>query len=85
MIEKEEIGINGCHNGLFAFREAPQESTGFSPFELGDVGRPLDALQEGWIGEQQDGQDDVLSYVHSVYDRLQESKEIVRQNMEKSQ
>ena len=73
---------------LFAFREAPQASTGFSPFELvygRDVRGPLDVLQEGWIGEQQDSQDDVLSYVQGVYDRLQESKEIVRQNMEKSQ
>ena len=73
---------------LFAFREAPQASTGFSPFELvygRDVRGPLNVLQEGWIGEQQDSQDDVLSYVQGVYDRLQESKEIVRQNMEKSQ
>ena len=36
---------------LFAYREAPQESTGFSPFELlygRDVRAPLDVVKEEW-------------------------------------
>jgi len=36
---------------LFAYREVPQESTGFSPFELlygCDIRGPLDVLKEEW-------------------------------------
>lgn len=36
---------------LFAYREVPQESTGFSPFELlygRNVRGPLDVLKETW-------------------------------------
>ncbi|XP_064397880.1 uncharacterized protein LOC135344578 [Halichondria panicea] len=40
---------------LFAYREAPQESTGFSPFEMlygHRVRGPLDILCEGWTDEK---------------------------------
>ena len=40
---------------LFAYREVPQESTGYSPFELlygCDVRSPLDILKESWCGEK---------------------------------
>ena len=40
---------------LFAYREVPQASTGFSPFELlyGHVVRgPLDILSESWQGRK---------------------------------
>ena len=36
---------------LFAYREVPQATTGFSPFELAfgrEVRGPLDVLKEGW-------------------------------------
>ena len=39
---------------LFSYREVPQESMGFSPFELlygHRVRGPLDVLKEGWTGE----------------------------------
>ena len=42
---------------LFTYREVPQESTGFSPFELlygYRVRGPLDVLKEGWTGEAGD-------------------------------
>ena len=45
---------------LFAYREVPQESTGFSPFELvygRDVRGPLDVLREEWIQDQQSPDD----------------------------
>ena len=50
---------------LFAYREVPQESTGFSPFELlygRDVRGPLDVLKETWVSSKRSSQD-VLSYV----------------------
>ena len=37
---------------LFAYREVPQSSTGFSPFELlygREVRGPLDVLRETWV------------------------------------
>ena len=37
---------------LFAYREVPQDSTGFSPFELiygRDLRGPLDVLMDKWI------------------------------------
>ena len=43
---------------LFAYREVPQESTGFSPFELlygRKVRGPLDVLRETWTGETEEG------------------------------
>ena len=36
---------------LYAYREVPQKSSGFSPFELifgRDVRGPLDAVKESW-------------------------------------
>ena len=42
---------------LFAYCEVPQESTGFSPFEMlygRRVRGPLDVLRESWTGEQQE-------------------------------
>ena len=50
---------------LFAYREVPQSSTGFSPFEMvygRDVRGPLDILKEGWIGGKPGG-DNIITYV----------------------
>lgn len=49
----------------FAYREVPQESTGFSPFELiygRDVRGPLDILHEEWLLSQQDSSE-IATYV----------------------
>ena len=76
---------------LFAYREVPQVSTGFSPFELlyGSVVRgPLDVVKEAWESEQaeQSGADEsVVSYVLSIQDKLSQMAELVRVNMEKVQ
>ena len=39
---------------LFAYREVPQETTGFSPFELLCCVRgPLDVLRKDWTGDKE--------------------------------
>ena len=72
---------------LFSYREVPQESTGFSPFELiygRDVRGPLDALKEHWCAEPR-SPDSVLDYVQRVQERLADASELVRENLEKAQ
>ena len=72
---------------LFAYREVPQVSTGFSPFELvygRDIRGPLDILKGSWTQENPED-DDILTYVQTVYDRLQEAQKSVQKNLEKAQ
>ena len=72
---------------LFAYREVPQESTGFSPFELisgRDVRGPLDILKEQW-SKAEEPVDDILTYVTKVRERMKAAREIVIHNMKKSQ
>ena len=72
---------------LFAYREVPQVSTGFSPFELlygRDPRGPLDILREGWVRSNPKG-DDVISYVQKVYDRMEAARDAVKENLEAAQ
>jgi transposase InsO family protein len=58
---------------LFAYREVPQASTGFSPFELlyGQVVRgPLDVLRESWIASEKSSES-VVSHVLNMRDKLE--------------
>ncbi|KAL7870302.1 hypothetical protein SRHO_G00077990 [Serrasalmus rhombeus] len=51
---------------LFGYREVPQASTGFSPFELlygRQVRGPLDVLKEAWEGENREQKLNILSFV----------------------
>ena len=72
---------------LFAYREVPQESTGFSPFELlfgRRIRGPLDVLKEVWTGE--DGEETpVVTYVMQMRTRLQDMTEVVRDQAERAQ
>ena len=74
---------------LFAYREAPQESLGFSPFELlygRTVRGPMAILRQLWTGE--DTQSDIKStyeYVLDLKDRLEETCKLARKELEKSQ
>ena len=65
---------------LFAYREVPQSSTGFSHTVRG----PLDLLSEAWQGSA-DGEESVVSHILAVRERLEATMEIVEANMKKSQ
>ena len=72
---------------LFAYREVPHTSTGFSPFELiygRDVHGPLEVLKEAWTGSTQEDSD-ILTYVTRVYQRIATAKELVEQNLKLAQ
>ena len=73
---------------LFAYREATQESTGFSPFELlygRHVRGPLTILKQLWTKDIQD--DEVRTtyqYVVDLRERLEETCQIVQEQLGKS-
>nr|XP_034316843.1 uncharacterized protein LOC117686229 isoform X2 [Crassostrea gigas] len=73
---------------LFAYREVPQESLGFSPFDLlygRTVRGPMTILKELWTKEIPD--EDVKTtyqYVLDLRTRLEETCDIARQNLEKA-
>ena len=58
---------------LFAYREVPQSTTGFSPFELlygREVRGPLDVLKEEWEVSKRSNES-VLSHILQVRERLE--------------
>ena len=72
---------------LFSYREVPQETTGFSPFELlygRRVRGPLDVLRESWTDEQS-SKVPVAAHVVEMRDRMEEMGEIVREHAAKAQ
>ena len=72
---------------LFAYREVPQASTEFSPFELvygRRVRGPLDVLRETWTASKR-STDSVVSYVLTIQDRLAKLRGVVRENLESTQ
>ena len=72
---------------LFAYREVPQASTGFSPLELlygRDVWGPLDILKESWEASHK-SDESIGSYVLSTREKLLNMSELVQENLSKSQ
>lgn len=72
---------------LFAYREVPQATLGFSPFELQygrDIRGPLDVLKEEWTHDP-DTETDVLLYIMEVRDRMEIAREIVEENARTAQ
>ena len=68
---------------LFAYREVPQASTGFSPFELlygRQVRGPLDILNESWQGAMT-SEDSVTSHILSIRGRIERMKELADINL----
>ena len=73
---------------LFACREVPQASTGFSPFELlygRQVRGPLDILQESWVSKVDRASDNVLAYVLKMREKMEGATRGVRRHMERVQ
>ena len=73
---------------LYAYRSVPQESTGFSPFELlfgWKVWGPLDLLQQNW--EEQKGEDPetVIQYIDNLMNSLQQSLKLAAENLQSQQ
>lgn len=72
---------------LFAYREVPQESTGFSPFKLlygWRVRGPLDVMKEMWTGSVS-GPKSVVSHVIQFRERLASMTDVVKENMKEAQ
>ena len=72
---------------LFAYREVPQASTGFSPFGLmygWKFRGPMAVLKEAWeSGKSQDAS--VVAHVIQIREQLQQITGLIEQNMEKAQ
>ena len=67
---------------LFAYREVPQVSTGFSPFELlygREVRGPLDVLRESWEADEKSNES-VVSHILSIRERMARMMEMAREN-----
>ena len=70
---------------LFAYREVPQESLGFSPFELlyeRSVRGPMQIRRELWTKEELDPEDKTTyEYVVDLRKRLQDTCELAHQEL----
>ncbi|XP_033095865.1 uncharacterized protein LOC117100326 [Anneissia japonica] len=73
---------------LFAYRETPQASTGFSPFELlygRTVRGPMKILKELWTGETEVSETkNVYQYVLDLQERLEQTCQLAREELQKS-
>ena len=72
---------------LFAYREVPQASTDFSPFELvygRNVRGPLDIVKESWEASTR-SPESVVSYVLMVQERLETLRDIIHENLNNAQ
>lgn len=73
---------------LFAYREVPQASTGFSPFELlygWQVQGPLDLLKEGWEEKPASQVKGIVQYVLEMRDRLELYREQAKESLQDKQ
>ena len=72
---------------LFAYREVPQASTGFSPFELlyGRAVRGLlDIVKGAWEGSKST-KDSVVSYVLGVHNKLSKMAALAAEHLREAQ
>ena len=72
---------------LFAYREVPQESTGFSPFELmfgRTVRGPMQVLKELWTRETDQGEvKSALQHVVDLREKVEETCKIAQESLER--
>ena len=72
---------------LFAYREVPQESTGFSPFELiysRDMRGPLDVLKKSWSSAEKE-MDHILTYMVKTRKRMELASRLAHENLRTTQ
>ena len=73
---------------LFAYREVPQQSTGFSPFEMiygRKVKGPMQILREIWTQEEMTHEMKTSAeYVVNLRNRIEETCKIARENLSKA-
>lgn len=72
---------------LFAYREVPQASTGFSPFELlygHRVRGPLDILNESWQSSRR-SDESIVSHILSMHAKLEQMQEMASTNLGEAQ
>ena len=74
---------------LFAYREVPQESTGFAPFELmygRTVRGPMKILKELWTNENEESEVKTsYQYVFELRERLEKTMRLAQEELRKSQ
>ncbi|XP_030839572.1 uncharacterized protein LOC115923285 [Strongylocentrotus purpuratus] len=75
---------------LFAYREAPHDSTGFSPFELlygREVRGPLMILRELWANDESTDAETktTYQYVMDLREKLENTVQLVKEQLTKSQ
>lgn len=74
---------------LFAYREVPQASTGFSPFELlygYEVRGLLTLLREIWEGDKVEGApNNIVSYVIQMREQLEQVSKLSQSHMVEAQ
>ncbi len=74
---------------LFAYREVPQESTGFAPFELlygRTIRGPMQILRELWTEKEvEDEVKNSYQYVIDLKERLEQTLDIAHQNLRQAQ
>ncbi|KYO47571.1 hypothetical protein Y1Q_0019684 [Alligator mississippiensis] len=69
---------------LFAYQEVPQESTGFSPFELmfrRRVRGPLNLVREEWEGKISSTKTSMVEYVLSFHQKLTDMMKVARDSL----
>ena len=72
---------------LFAYREVPHSSTGFSPFELlygREVRGPLDVIKETWVAKD-NSNDSVVSHILAMRDKMDLMSKAMRESLEEAQ
>ena len=77
----------GVHLLLFAIHESIQGSLGFSPFELvfgHSVCGPLKVVKEAWMSNEEPSVN-LLEYVATFKQRLMQTCELARQNLQRTQ
>lgn len=73
---------------LFAYREVPQASTGFSPFQLmygHDVRGPLSLLKESWEKVSQSSSEvNVIDYVLQMREKLERMTKLAAEHLQET-